>query len=188
MRAAKPLTALALTGFGTALVVGFQVPETATVTTPAATSGTTTTSATTSGTSTSTSTAAPATAAGSGTATATEAPTATDPTTTVTTATAATYADGTYTGTAVEEPWGTFQVQAVVAGGQLTDVVIVSAPQDNHSSRINDQAIPILTASAIASQSADIDMISGATWTSRSYATSLQAALDAARAAAEAAA
>lgn len=191
MRAAKPLTALALTGFGTALVVGFQVPETTTVTTPVATANSTTTSATTSGStspSTSGASASPTTATTSGTTSATDAPAASGSTTTVTTATAAAYADGTYTGTAVDEPWGTFQVQAVVSGGQLTDVVIVSAPQDNHSSRINNQAIPVLTEAAIASQSADIDLISGATWTSQSYATSLQGALDAARAAAEAAA
>jgi uncharacterized protein with FMN-binding domain len=194
MRAAKPLTALALTGIGTALVVGFQVPETAAVTAPVATANPSTTSATTSGTtSTTTSTttvaASPATTATtSGSATATAAPAATgSTTTTVTTATAATYADGTYAGTAVDEPWGTFQVQAVVSGGALTDVVIVSAPQDGHSSRINSQAVPVLTEAAIASQSAAIDMVSGATWTSRSYATSLQGALDAARAAAEAA-
>lgn len=70
----------------------------------------------------------------------------------------------------------------------MTDVVVVSAPQDGHSSRINSQAVPTLTQSAIAAQSAEIDMISGATWTSQSYATSLQAALDQAKAAAETAA
>lgn len=127
-------TALALTGIGTALVVGFQVPETTAVTTTVATSGSSTTSATTSGsTSTPAAAASPATTTASGTASATETPAATESTTTtttVTTATAATYADGTYTGTAVEEPWGTFQVQAVVSGGVLTDVVIVTAPQD----------------------------------------------------------
>ena len=190
MRAAKPLTALALTGLGTALVVGFQVPETTLATPVATTSTDTTTSTTVSGTtSTSTATASPSTTATSGTASTTESPAATEATTTsVTTATAATYADGTYTGTAVDEPWGTFQVQAVISGGQLTDVVIVTAPQDHHSSRINDQAIPVLTEAAIASQGADVDLISGATWTSQSYATSLQGALDEARAAAEAAA
>lgn len=184
MRAAKPLTALALTGIGTALVVGFQVPDTTTTTTPVATTTTTTTTSATSQGTTSTTTSG----SSSTTATGTTAPTATDSTTTVTTAVAATYADGTYAGTAVDEPWGTFQVQAVVSGGVITDVVIVSAPQDNHSSRINDQAIPALTQAALAGQSADLDMISGATWTSQSYATSLQGALDAARAAAEAAA
>lgn len=160
MRSARPAAALVLTGLGSALVIGFQVPAA-----PAAT--TTTPTLDTS-------------------AAATTTPTATDGTSgTVAAATTTTYADGVYAGAAVDEPWGTFQVQAVVSGGRLTDVVIVSAPTDGHSSRINDQAVPILTEAVIAAQSADVDMISGATWTSRSYATSLQAALDAAAAAAE---
>lgn len=185
MRAAKSITALALTGIGTALVVGFQVPET-TVATPAVTATTTTTTATASGSgSTGTGT---GTTSGSGTAEATPAATESTTSTTVTTATSTAYADGTWTGTAVDEPWGTFQVQAVISGGQLTDVVVVTSPQDHHSARINDQAIPVLTEAAIASQGAEVDLISGATWTSESYAASLQGALDAARAAAESAA
>jgi uncharacterized protein with FMN-binding domain len=188
MKVLKPATALALTGIGTALVVGFQVPATPTTTTSTSVGAATTTSTST-GTSTTTATAsaAPTSTASTSTAQASAAPMATSGTT-VTTATAAQYADGTYTGAAVAEPWGTFLVQAVVSGGQLTDVVIVSAPQDNHSSRINGTAIPVLTEAAIASQSASLDVISGATWTSQSYMTSLQAALDAAQAAAEQAA
>ena len=65
--------------------------------------------------------------------------------------------------------------------------MLVSSPSDNHSRRINSQAVPILTQAAIAAQSANIDMVSGATWTSESYATSLQAALDLAKAAVQSA-
>lgn len=99
----------------------------------------------------------------------------------------ATFADGTWTGAAVREPWGTFEVQAIVTNGRITDVTLVASPSDGHSSRINNRAVPRLTASAIAVQSASVDMVSGATWTSQSYATSLQAALDDAKAAAQAA-
>ena len=66
--------------------------------------------------------------------------------------------------------------------------MLVAAPQDGHSSRINEEAVPVLTQAAVAAQGASVDMVSGATWTSRSYATSLQGALDQARAAAESAA
>lgn len=187
MKVLKPATALVLTGIGSALVVGFRTPEV-----PAATTSTTTTTVGT-GTSTSTSTGTTSAGTSSGTssgatATASAAPAASADPSTTTTATATTLADGTYDGATVQEPWGTFQVQAVVSGGQLTDVVIVSAPQDGHSSRINSSAIPTLTEAAVASQSASLDVISGATWTSQSYMTSLQAALDAAQAAAEQAA
>lgn len=162
---AKTIAALALTGAGSAIVVGFHTTD---GTIASSTSGTKSTTAGTSSTRSTTNS-----------ATATPPPSAANPNDT-----AAMYADGTYTGTAVSEPWGRFQVQAVVSGGRLTDVVLVSSPSDGHSRRINSQAVPILTESAIAAQSANIDMVSGATWTSDSYTTSLQAALDKAHAAA----
>jgi len=193
----KSIAAIALTGAGSLLIVGFQAPDTPIQATTTATSTTaattttgtgTTTSTTTSGTTATSGTTSTSTATAGTTSTATAMPAATATTTPTTSSTtqvaaATTYADGTWTGAAVQEPWGTFQVQAVVSGGQITSVVVVSSPQDGHSSRINSQAIPVLTEAAIASQGASIDMISGATWTSQSYATSLQAALDQAMAA-----
>lgn len=170
----KSLAALALTGVGSALIVGFKVHET-----PLSGAAGTPVSV-----------AAPATRAagpvspGSGVpgprATTSAGPAATAQ---ATSGTAVAYADGTWTGPAVDEPWGPFQVEAVVSGGRLTDVVLVTSPTDRHSSRINRQAVPALTQEAIAAQGASVDLVSGATWTSESYATSLQAALDQARAA-----
>ena len=46
----------------------------------------------------------------------------------------------------------------------------------------NDRAVPVLNSETLAAQSAQIDVVSGATYTSESYALSLQSALDAARA------
>lgn len=93
------------------------------------------------------------------------------------------YADGTWTGAAVSEPWGPFEVQVVVSGGKITNVSVVESPNDRHSSRINSIAVPMLTQSTLAKQTATTDMVSGATWTSDSYAQSLQSALDKASAA-----
>jgi len=78
----------------------------------------------------------------------------------------------------VSEPWGPFQVQVVVSGGKITNVSVVESPGDRHSSRINNVAVPLLTQSTLATQADNADMVSGATWTSDSYATSLQSALD----------
>lgn len=160
MKSSRSLAALVLTGLGSALVVGFRVPETPTPATAA-------------GASSSAATAAPSTAGPTTGATATDAPAA---------AASSGWADGTYAGAAVDEPWGTFQVQATISGGKLVEVTILNAPGDRHSSRINDEAVPLLNEAALAAQNADVDWISGATWTSRSYVTSLQAALDAAAA------
>ena len=66
----------------------------------------------------------------------------------------------------------------MVSGGKITSANVVESPGDRHSSRINNVAVPLLNESTLAKQSANIDMVSGATWTSDSYATSLQAALD----------
>jgi uncharacterized protein with FMN-binding domain len=92
------------------------------------------------------------------------------------------YRDGTYAGAAIQEPWGAFQVQATIAGGRLVEVTILASPQDRRSSSINQQAVPRLRSSALARQSAAVDVVGGATWTSNSYAQSLQAAIDRARA------
>jgi uncharacterized protein with FMN-binding domain len=174
MRNFKPLAALALTAAGSALVVGFQVPDAGAAAVSDTSSGTAAVAETTTG-----STGA---SSGSGSASSGSASSGTAATATVQ------YADGTYLGAAVDEPWGSFQVQATVSGGQLVDVTVVAAPTDGHSSRINSASIPALTSEALAAQSADVDVISGATWTSESYATSLQAALDDAAAALDAAA
>jgi uncharacterized protein with FMN-binding domain len=91
--------------------------------------------------------------------------------------------DGTILGDAVGIRWGTVQVQVTVADGRITDVVAVQLPDDDpRSSQISSYAEPALRESALASQSASIDYVSGATFTSRAYAQSLQSALDQARA------
>jgi uncharacterized protein with FMN-binding domain len=170
----KSVTALALTGAGTALVLGFQTTSSAVALTPAATTDTTNTVA-------AAATAATATTGGTTTGTTTTA-TAAATTATTTTTTSSTYKDGTYTGNAVSEPWGAFQVQVTISGGKITGVTVVQSPSDGHSSSINSRAVPVLTQAAIAAQSAGINMVSGATWTSSSYITSLQSALDQAKA------
>lgn len=92
--------------------------------------------------------------------------------------------DGTYVGGASQNRWGTVQVQAVYSGGQLVDVQILSYPDgDNKSVRINQRALPTLISSSIAAQSADINGVSGATYTSNSYVASLQSAIDTAKSA-----
>jgi uncharacterized protein with FMN-binding domain len=87
--------------------------------------------------------------------------------------------DGTFTGKAISTRHGIVQVKAVISGGKLTDVVVLQKPNNNHEDQqINNYALPILRQSALKSQSANVDMISGATVTSQGYKQSLQSALD----------
>ena len=99
----------------------------------------------------------------------------------VTTGGAAGAAEGVFVGVADTNRWGTVQVQIVVNGGVLNDVQVLSSPDsDRKSVRINERALPTLTAEALAAQDANINSVSGATYTWRSYTVSLQSALDAA--------
>ena len=100
------------------------------------------------------------------------------PAPTPTPATTALYKDGTYTGDSVDAYFGKMQVTATVQGGKLTDVKVPVYPTDRGTSiRINNAAIPKLVQEAISSQSAQVDVISGATQTSQGFQQSLASAL-----------
>jgi uncharacterized protein with FMN-binding domain len=87
---------------------------------------------------------------------------------------------GRFAGSVVDTPYGPVQVQAVLSGGKLTDVTVLQQTSGGHSSQIDSYALPQLKSEALKAQSANIDVVSGATFTSGGYAQSLQAALDAA--------
>lgn len=86
----------------------------------------------------------------------------------------------TVTGSAVDTPYGTVQVQAVLDGGKITNVTFLQAPSGGRSSRISRSAAPVLVSEALQAQNSHVDSVSGATYTSEAYTQSLQAALDAA--------
>ena len=74
------------------------------------------------------------------------------------------------TGTAVNTRYGPVQVQITVTNGKITAVNAVDYPQnDGRDQQINSYAIPQLNSEALAAQSAKIDMVSGATYTSSGY-------------------
>ncbi|MGW4817864.1 FMN-binding protein [Streptomyces sp. NPDC004227] len=88
----------------------------------------------------------------------------------------------TVTGETVQTRWGPVQVRVTLVGGRITDVTALAQPSGNPRDReINGYAIPQLRREALAAQSASIDTVSGATYTSDGYRRSLQSALDAAR-------
>ncbi|UYG16236.1 FMN-binding protein [Brachybacterium huguangmaarense] len=93
------------------------------------------------------------------------------------------FVDGSYTGSAARTRYGDVQVQITVSGGRITDVQVPVYPDANGRDRqINAHAIPQLVAETTEAQNADIQMVSGATYTSSGYTQSLQSALDQARA------
>ncbi len=83
-------------------------------------------------------------------------------------------------GEAFTNKWGPVQVQATFAAdGTLTAVDTLQTPtRDGKSIRINDSAVPRLNSGALTAQNANVDTVSGATYTSNGYRQSLQSAID----------
>jgi uncharacterized protein with FMN-binding domain len=90
-----------------------------------------------------------------------------------------TYKDGQYTGQDFPNQFGDTQVKVTIAGGVITDVQAVQLPFDRpRSAEISQYASPRLRDEVLQAQSAQIDSLSGATYTSDGYAQSVQSALD----------
>jgi len=88
------------------------------------------------------------------------------------------YKDGTYTGQTVDVNYGLVQVQTTIQSGKIAAVQFLQYPNDRRTSQqINSIAMPYLQQEAIQAQSANVDIISGATLTSEGFQMSLQSAL-----------
>jgi uncharacterized protein with FMN-binding domain len=87
----------------------------------------------------------------------------------------------TVTGDSVQTRWGPVQVRITLKDGKITESTAVVYPSDNpRDQEINSYALPELRRETLAAQSAQIDSVSGATYTSDGYRQSLQSALDSA--------
>ncbi|MFI1925149.1 FMN-binding protein [Streptomyces sp. NPDC020377] len=84
----------------------------------------------------------------------------------------------TVTGSVAQTQYGAVQVRITVAGGKITKAEAVQAPKGGTSDQKTELAVPKLNAAAVAAGNADIDTVSGATFTSEGYKKSLQSALD----------
>lgn len=116
-------------------------------------------------------------AAGSGDAAGATTPDAAGSTGSGSTGSGSTGSTGTYSAS-TSMRYGTVTVTVTVTDGRLTDVGATQDSPDGRSRSISGQAIPTLNSEALDAQSADIALVSHATYTSEAYAQSLQAALD----------
>jgi uncharacterized protein with FMN-binding domain len=87
------------------------------------------------------------------------------------------YKDGTYTGTVANAFYGNLQAVVTISGGMITDVTFPQAPSGGHSSQVSAFALPALKQEAIAAQSANVNIVSGATQDSQAFQQSLASAL-----------
>jgi uncharacterized protein with FMN-binding domain len=85
----------------------------------------------------------------------------------------------TVTGSVAQTQWGPVQIRLTVTGSKITRVSVLQYPNGNSRDvEIAQYALPVLIRETLQSQSASIDMVSGATYTSTGYVQSLQSALD----------
>lgn len=88
------------------------------------------------------------------------------------------YKDGTYTGSLADAFYGQLQVMAVIQGGRLTNITFPQYPSNpGHTVDVSRTDLPILAQEAVAAQSANVNVVSGATQTSQAFQQSLASAL-----------
>ncbi len=93
------------------------------------------------------------------------------------------YNNGTYRGSANDAFYGTVQVEAIISSGRISGVSFLQYPDAHDDSlMINQQAMPLLKQEAIQVQNANVQIVSGATFTSQAFIQSLRAALSEAKA------
>jgi uncharacterized protein with FMN-binding domain len=101
------------------------------------------------------------------------------PTTTTTAPKASSTGTKTITGEAADTRYGPVQLKVTFSGKKITNIDVVQYPTESgRDIEINSYALPILNQEAMSAQSAQIDAVSGATFTSDGYAQSLQSAID----------
>lgn len=88
------------------------------------------------------------------------------------------YKNGTFAGNVADASYGYVQIQVTISNGRISNVQFLQYPNDNRtSSYINSQAMPMLKSEAIQTQSAQVDGVTGASYTSQAFASSLSSAL-----------
>jgi len=83
------------------------------------------------------------------------------------------------TGDAIATPYGPTQVQVTLNAGKIVKVTVLQHTDDGtNSEMIDGHALPLLNNETLTAQSAKLDAVSGASYTSAGYIKSLQSALD----------
>jgi uncharacterized protein with FMN-binding domain len=86
------------------------------------------------------------------------------------------------TGSVINTPYGPTQVQVTLSAAKIVKVTVLQHTNDGvNSQMIDGRALPLLNNETLTAQSAKINAVSGASYTSAGYIKSLQSALDRAR-------
>ena len=83
------------------------------------------------------------------------------------------------TGHVAHTVYGPVQIQLIVKSGKIVKVAVLQQPMNTiHDIQIGEFAFPRLISETLAAQNAKIDSVSGASYTSAGYISSLQSAVD----------
>jgi uncharacterized protein with FMN-binding domain len=171
--------AIAITGLALVLLLSFKTPDAPALAgsgSDLAGGGAIATASPSTGSAGSSDTTADAGSAGGTTVTPTPTPSASP-------ATGGAYVDGTVSGATVNTRFGPVQVEVAISSGRIVEIVALQLPSgDRRSVELSEYAAGVLREDALQAQSADLDLVSGATYTSTAYVRSLQSALDQAQA------
>lgn len=89
------------------------------------------------------------------------------------------YKDGVYVGPRVENIKGGYQAQVTIENGAITAVDPIEAgTSDPESLRVNAFAVPTIVERALEAQSADVEFVSGSSFTSPAFIESIEGALE----------
>ncbi|HEY0266105.1 MAG TPA: FMN-binding protein [Rhizomicrobium sp.] len=92
------------------------------------------------------------------------------------------YRDGEFAGNPADAEYGLIQVSVTIRDGAIAGVTFLQDPEDIDLSRqINQDAMPRLTREAIRTQGAQVDMVTGASFTTLAFRNSLRTALERAK-------
>ena len=91
----------------------------------------------------------------------------------------AAYQDGVYVGPRIENAKGGYQAQVTIENGIITNVAPVEAgTSDPESQRVNAFAVPTIVERVLEAQSADVEYVSGSSFTSPGFIDSIAGALE----------
>jgi len=90
-------------------------------------------------------------------------------------------ATGTFDGNSVRTRYGSYQAEIVVAAGKITDIsMLESGSSDGTSQQISGYALPQLINAVLQKQTFDVGYVSGASYTTQGFESSVQSAMQAA--------
>ena len=88
---------------------------------------------------------------------------------------------GTFEGASVQTSYGSYRAELTITAGQITNVVMLqTGASDGTSRQISGYALPLLISAVLQQQTANVGYVSGASYTTQGFESSVKSAMQAA--------